>query len=258
MELSVAEEKKMMTRQLLASGGLLVHLDPRGDDVVVPFRFKHLGGLCLPIGLRADVCTHDMRIDDEGISGTFYFRRMAWDCRIPWPAVYAVAGANGEGSVWGTGFPEASRPGDELEQELGLVADGMTQYLVINGQAIVGEGSSILDVGGEQVPGVRWIDFSTRSARLGGDMTQIKQHFSRALPAPGTNGGPPFVMFLGYTAGRQDCRSQWEDCSVRATSENFIEIRARVGNHERVGFGAGPTAYIREWIARLAKFFRLK
>ncbi|HMJ15895.1 MAG TPA: hypothetical protein VK524_30975, partial [Polyangiaceae bacterium] len=135
MESLSTTTKKDRALDILSGGGLLVHVDPRGDDVWVPFRFKHLSKLALPIGLRSDT-PGDLIVDDKGLSCTLFFNQMRWVCRIPWRAVFALAAADGNGSVWLRDIPEDSRPGDDSSDAPIAIPTALTDYLVVNGQAI--------------------------------------------------------------------------------------------------------------------------
>lgn len=256
MESSLVVTKKDVASELMHSGGLVVHLDPRGEDVVVPFRFKHLTKLSLPIGLRPDWPRNDLRFDDQGVAVTLQFRRMQWECQIPWRAIFAIAGADGEGVAWPSDMPEEATPGENLSPSPIPIPKPLTTYLVVNGQAIVGEGWSLLLVDGEQVPGVKWVDYTLSSVRLGGDLAQIKQCLTTKLPSSDAKRRPAFGMALGYTAGEQNCRVNWANCRVRAVSDAFIEIGAGEAHELRVGPGAGPLPYIREWVTRLKRFLQ--
>ena len=65
----------------------------------------------------------------------------------------------------------------------------------------------------------------------------------------------PFPMFLAYKAGGQNCEVNWDDCVINREGDGFIEIRASACYEERVGWGAGPMPYIKEWITRLGALF---
>lgn len=248
--------KKDLATGLWRSGGFVIHLDPRGDDVAIPFRFKHLNILSLPIGLRRDLPANDLRMDDQGIAVTLHFRRMQWDCRIPWRAIFAIGGADGEGSVWPRDIPDESAPGEGLSLSPIPIPEPLKTSLIINGRVIAGDGCSIFAINGEEVPGVKWIDYTHSSVQLGGDIGQIKQHLTTKLPSSGTKRVPSFVMALGYTSGEQNCRVDWAYCRVREAADGLIEIRAGEAYELRVGPGAGPLPYIREWFTRLKRFLQ--
>jgi stringent starvation protein B len=112
--------KKDVARGLLLRGTVFVHLDPRADGVVVPPWLAREPQLVLQVGLDMVVPIPDLRIDDEGVSGTLSFSRAPFTCSVPWAAVFAVVGEDGRGMVWPDSMPAEIRA--EVEREAGLAA----------------------------------------------------------------------------------------------------------------------------------------
>jgi stringent starvation protein B len=97
--------KKDVARALLLKGSVFVHLDPRGDGVVVPPWLKQHAQLVLQVGLDMPVPIPDLRVDDSGVLGTLSFKGAAFTCMVPWDAVFAVVGDDGRGMVWPGSMP---------------------------------------------------------------------------------------------------------------------------------------------------------
>jgi hypothetical protein len=98
--------KKDVALALLEQATVLVHLDPRGEQVVVPPWFKRQPQLVLQIGLNMPKPIPDLNVDDEGISCTLSFSNTPHYCKLPWGSVYALIGASGRGMVWPDDVPK--------------------------------------------------------------------------------------------------------------------------------------------------------
>ena len=97
--------KKEVALALLERSSVHVHLDPRGDGVMVPVWFKKQPQLVLQIGLNMPVPIPDLRLDDEGLTCTLSFNRSPFYCVVPWPSVFAMVGDDGRGMVWPDDVP---------------------------------------------------------------------------------------------------------------------------------------------------------
>lgn len=98
--------KKDVALALLEQATVLVHLDPRGDEVKVPAWFKRQPQLVLQIGLNMPKPIPDLSVDDAGISCTLSFSNTPHYCHLPWVSVYALIGASGRGMVWPDDVPK--------------------------------------------------------------------------------------------------------------------------------------------------------
>jgi stringent starvation protein B len=98
--------KKDVALALLEQATVLVHLDPRGEQVQVPAWFKRQPQLVLQIGLNMPKPIPDLNVDDDGISCTLSFSNAPHFCQLPWSAVYALIGASGRGMVWPDDVPK--------------------------------------------------------------------------------------------------------------------------------------------------------
>jgi stringent starvation protein B len=98
--------KKDVALALLEQATVLVHLDPRGEQVQVPAWFKRQPQLVLQIGLNMPKPIPDLTVDDSGISCTLSFSNTPHYCHLPWASVYALIGASGRGMVWPDDVPK--------------------------------------------------------------------------------------------------------------------------------------------------------
>ena len=90
---------------LLETASMYIHLDPRADTVKVPAWFKKQPQLVLQVGLNMAVPIPDLHVDEQGLSCTLSFNRSPFYCMIPWPAVFALVGENGQAMVWAEDVP---------------------------------------------------------------------------------------------------------------------------------------------------------
>lgn len=90
---------------LLEQASMYIHLDPRVASVQVPPGFKNQPQLVLQVGLNMAVAIPDLHVDDHGLSCTLSFNRTPFFCMIPWPAVFALVGENGQAMVWAEDVP---------------------------------------------------------------------------------------------------------------------------------------------------------
>lgn len=103
--------KKDVALFLLQRSSVFVHLDPRSDDVIVPAGFKREPRLVLQIGHNMAVPIPDLTVGEDGWSGTLSFRRVPFRCVVPWTAVFAMVGQDGQGVVWPDDVPpELAQP----------------------------------------------------------------------------------------------------------------------------------------------------
>jgi stringent starvation protein B len=123
--------KKDVALALLEQATVLVHLDPRGEQVQVPAWFKRQPQLVLQIGLNMPKPIPDLNVDDDGISCTLSFSNAPHYCHLPWASVYALIGASGRGMVWPDDVPKevagqyvVTTPKDEAKPRTALRAVG--------------------------------------------------------------------------------------------------------------------------------------
>jgi stringent starvation protein B len=123
--------KKDVALALLEQATVLVHLDPRAEQVQVPAWFKRQPQLVLQIGLNMPKPIPDLNVDDDGISCTLSFSNAPHFCQLPWSSVYALIGASGRGMVWPDDVPKevagqyvVTTPKDEPKPRASLRAVG--------------------------------------------------------------------------------------------------------------------------------------
>lgn len=97
--------KKDVALALLEQSSVFVHLDPRKPGVSVPKWFTTQPQLVLQVGLNMAIPIPDLRVDDDGISCTLSFNRSPFWCCLPWTAIYALVGENGQSGVWADDVP---------------------------------------------------------------------------------------------------------------------------------------------------------
>jgi stringent starvation protein B len=97
--------KKDVALALLEQASMYIHLDPRAEAVKVPAWFKKQAQLVLQVGLNMAVPIPDLHVDEQGLSCTLSFNRSPFLCMIPWPAVFALVGENGQAMVWAEDVP---------------------------------------------------------------------------------------------------------------------------------------------------------
>src|SRR6478609_3281799 len=97
--------KKDVALALLEQASMYIHLDPRAASVQVPPSFKNQPQLVLQVGLNMAVAIPDLHVDEQGLSCTLSFNRTPFFCMIPWPAVFALVGENGQAMVWAEDVP---------------------------------------------------------------------------------------------------------------------------------------------------------
>lgn len=104
----VTPPKREFVEDLMARGAVLLHVDARGDNAVVP---GHLGGdpkLVLRFGFGLVPAIVDLELDEKGISGTLTFSGAPFHCMLPWTAVYAaVSEVDQQAMVWPDDVPAA-------------------------------------------------------------------------------------------------------------------------------------------------------
>lgn len=102
----ILPKKCDVANKLLSKGSLLIHLDPRVNDVVVPPWMRHQAKLVLQVGLDMPIPILDLRVDENGIFGTLSFSRTPFACNVPWNAIFALVGDEGRGMVWPESMPD--------------------------------------------------------------------------------------------------------------------------------------------------------
>jgi stringent starvation protein B len=125
--------KKDVALALLEQASMYIHLDPRAEAVQVPAWFKKQPQLVLQVGLNMAVPIPDLHVDEQGLSCTLSFNRAPFFCLIPWPAVFALVGENGQAMVWAEDVPaevaaqaQAQKPPEKPRPHLRSVGEAET------------------------------------------------------------------------------------------------------------------------------------
>lgn len=100
-----AKSKRDVTRALLLRGTVFLHVDPRREGVSVPDYLGEQPQVVLQIGLNMPIPIPDLRVTTAGVQATLSFNRMSYACIIPWTAVFAVVGDEGQGMMWREDVP---------------------------------------------------------------------------------------------------------------------------------------------------------
>jgi hypothetical protein len=111
-----ARQKCDQLRAMLDEGLVMIHLDPRPADVVVPAQFKSQPMLRLNLAWGFNLPALD--IDEAGVYAVLSFNRSNFGCTIPWSAVFAMTWPDLEhdGYVWPDSAPAEIRAAMALAQ----------------------------------------------------------------------------------------------------------------------------------------------
>lgn len=105
-----AHEKRRQLQVMLDAGLVMIHLDPRGPEVIVPQQFKedHVLRLSLAWGFKLPA----LDIGVDGVYAVLSFNRQNFGCTLPWGAIFAMTApdAGHEGVVWPESVPPELAP----------------------------------------------------------------------------------------------------------------------------------------------------
>lgn len=111
-----AFQKRRQLLDMLDKGLVMIHLDPRPEEVIVPSYLKTepVLRLNLAYGFRLPA----LDVGAEGIYTVLSFNRQNFGCTIPWGAVFALTMPdNGhDGILWPTSLPVELRPAGEVTE----------------------------------------------------------------------------------------------------------------------------------------------
>lgn len=110
--MQTAEEmKRDVTDRFIRTGAVTrLYLDPRKPDVVVPAHLKQSEWLVLDIGLSLPRPIPNLYWAGDCVRGTVSFGGVAFDCWVPYSAVYGVRNqATGELVTWVSGATAQAR-----------------------------------------------------------------------------------------------------------------------------------------------------
>lgn len=116
-----AFQKRRQLLDMLDKGLVMIHLDPRPEEVIVPawLKTEPVLRLNLAYGFRLPA----LDVGADGIYAVLSFNRQNFGCTIPWGAVFALTMPdNGhDGMLWPTSLPDELKPAGEVV-ETGAVA----------------------------------------------------------------------------------------------------------------------------------------
>jgi len=99
-------QKRRQLLEMLDAGLVMLHLDPRPPEVIVPARFKADPVLRLNLAYQFRLPSLDVGVD--GVYAVLSFDKQNFGCTVPWSAIFAVTrpNANHDGIVWPESVPE--------------------------------------------------------------------------------------------------------------------------------------------------------
>lgn len=97
-------EKMNLVNYVLEYSNVRLCFDPRFASVVVPKQFKSTETMTLEVGLNMPVQIVDLRVDENGFSGTLSFNRRPEWVHVSWESVYAVIDHENKGKMWVVDF----------------------------------------------------------------------------------------------------------------------------------------------------------
>lgn len=89
-----------MCRALLTRHGVFVHLDAQKPGVVLPEYLQGRTQICLEFAYDLPIPIKDLKLDENGISGTLNFDGSSHFVSVPWTAVFGLADMYGRGMIW--------------------------------------------------------------------------------------------------------------------------------------------------------------
>jgi hypothetical protein len=87
---------------LLREGTVLVHIDARKPDLVLPSWLLGQTHVILELGHDMAIPIPDLSVDTERLKATLSFQRQPFECTVPWSAVFGMTLHDGRGLL----FPE--------------------------------------------------------------------------------------------------------------------------------------------------------
>jgi hypothetical protein len=98
-------DKREYFEARLQVGSAFLHLDARRPGVRVPEAFADDPHLVLQYGYALKIPIPDLRVTEWGVRATLSFQRRPLMTAVPWSAVFAIHGDDGEGRIWRQDMP---------------------------------------------------------------------------------------------------------------------------------------------------------
>ncbi len=95
--------KKSLFDTWIQDDHILVHLDARKDEVMVPAHLKDQHSLTLKLSMFFQ---GETKADDEKISSYLRFNNEYFECIIPWNAVWGMTSDQGVQKIWEQDLPK--------------------------------------------------------------------------------------------------------------------------------------------------------
>lgn len=97
--------KRSVADQILTlDNSLFIHVKVNTPGVLVPQSLQKKSYVVLQVGFDMPVPIPDLRVTEEGVSGTLSFRGVPFFCVVPWDAVSALINDKGRGQVYDTSY----------------------------------------------------------------------------------------------------------------------------------------------------------
>ena len=102
-------QKRRQLLEMLDRGLVMLHLDPRAPEVIVPARFKSDPVLRLNLAYQFRLPALD--IGAEGVYAVLSFDKQNFGCTLPWSSIFAVTrpDAGHDGVIWPESVPPELR-----------------------------------------------------------------------------------------------------------------------------------------------------
>jgi hypothetical protein len=97
--------KRELVAALIEQGDVLIHLDPRRTDVVLPEHLRKTPTVALSLGLSTPVPIPDLDLGEDAITATLSFSRTPHRCVLPWTAIYLITSGHGRAYLWAQDAP---------------------------------------------------------------------------------------------------------------------------------------------------------
>ncbi len=114
-------QKRRQLLEMLDRGLVMLHLDPRAPEVIVPARFKSDPVLRLNLAYQFRLPALD--IGAEGVYAVLSFDKQNFGCTLPWSSIFAVTrpDAGHDGVIWPESVPPELRAWAGIEREAVIV-----------------------------------------------------------------------------------------------------------------------------------------
>lgn len=109
-----AFQKRRQLLEMLDKGLVMLHLDPRPDEVIVPAHLKTEPVLRLNLAYGFRLPSLD--VGAEGVYAVLSFNRANFGCTLPWGAVFAMTMPDNahDGVLWPASLPPELKPAGDV------------------------------------------------------------------------------------------------------------------------------------------------